>query len=69
MPDTNKEWIESFSIFDKYAIDPSEEGVHRTTADDIYAGPDPVKVSPEDKARLEELGWHDYGTGSFHTFS
>jgi hypothetical protein len=69
MPFTNKEWMESFAIFDKYCEDPAEEGIHYTTGDDIYAGPDPEKVSDSDMKRLEELGWHDYDTGSFHTFS
>lgn len=69
MPYTNKEWVESFSIFDKYKDEDGLEGVHRSTRDEIYAGPDPAIVSDEDVARLKELGWNDYGDGSFHTFT
>lgn len=69
MPFTNKQWIESFTIFDRYSEDSSEEGIHRTTRDEMYAGPDPRKVSHSDKVRLTELGWNDYGDGSFHTFT
>lgn len=67
MPDTSREWAESFEIFDKY--EDGKEGIHQTRHDEMEAGPDPVNVSAEDKARLEELGWHDYGRNSFHTFT
>lgn len=63
MPRTNKEWIESYQIFDKY------EGRQDTMAehDEIWSGPLANVVSEEDKKRLKALGW---GTaeGIFHTF-
>jgi hypothetical protein len=47
-------FVEGFGIFHKY------DGYQDLSAehDVIYAGPDPAKVSDEDVARLEELGWH-----------
>lgn len=68
MPHTNKEWIESFTIFSKYESEGESQAVHRSTVYEVYAGPDPSAVSPEDRKRLEELDWHDYDNGSFHTF-
>jgi hypothetical protein len=68
MPHTSKEWMESFAIFSKYETDDEGQGIHRSTIYEVYAGPEPSEVSAEDKARLEELDWHDYGDGSFHTF-
>lgn len=51
---TFKALAEAFTIFAKY-----EEGEYKTKADHdtIYSGPEPEKVSEEDKKRLEELGW------------
>ena len=48
-------WIEVFQIFQRYGalvMDISAEH------DVIYAGPDPAKVSEEDKDRLDTLGWN-----------
>lgn len=63
MPRNNKEWIESYQIFDKY------EGYQYTAAehDEMWAGPQVDVVSEEDKKRLKALGW---GTaeGILHTF-
>lgn len=51
---TFQAWAEAFAIFAKY----EPESIAHVAAehDIIYAGPE-VEVSPEDKARLEELGW------------
>ena len=48
-------WAEAFLIFAKY--EPHKFGNISAEYDVIYAGPDPEKVSDEDKARLEQLGW------------
>lgn len=68
MPSTSKEWMESFAIFSKYETEDESQGIHRSTVYEVYAGPDPSQVSDEDRQRLTELDWHDYDTGSFHTF-
>lgn len=60
--------MESFAIFSKYETEEESQGIHRSTVYEVYAGPDPSQVSPEDKERLVELDWHDYDTGSFHAF-
>lgn len=63
---TYAKWIEAFQIFAKY--DPEGTDV-AAEHDEMWAGPDPSVVSPEDKARLEELGWRDYEDGNgFHAF-
>ena len=49
--------IESMKIFKKYASSGSEEFPMNPMHDQLYAGPDPEKVSAEDISRLEELGW------------
>jgi hypothetical protein len=60
-------WIEAFQIFAKYV--PEDEYFEVAAEhDEIYAGPNPEKVTPEDKARLEELGWHDFEDGCFKKF-
>lgn len=66
MPRSADEWIESFEIFKKYEATGGLEAVEH---DEVYAGPDPKVVSPEDLKRLDELGWHEseYGEG-FHAF-
>jgi hypothetical protein len=48
-------WAEAFAIFAKYNSD-----FHQISAehDIVYAGPEPSKVSDEDKSRLEQLNWH-----------
>lgn len=46
----------------------SADLVHAANHDEIWGGPNPEKVSPEDKLALEELGWHDYDGESFHKF-
>jgi hypothetical protein len=52
------EWAESFQIFAKHS-----QGKKRLVArkEEILAGPDPKEVSPEDCARLEEIGWDNIG--------
>ncbi len=54
-PNTYRGWIEAFTIFDKY--EPEAIYVVQPDHDIVYSGPNPDKVSEEDKARLEELGW------------
>jgi hypothetical protein len=47
-------WIAAITIFKKY-----ENAFHVEPGHDIlWAGPDPAKVSDEDKEVLEALGWH-----------
>jgi hypothetical protein len=53
---TWKGWSEAFTIFAKY--EPDEFANISVEHDIIYAGPVAGKVSDEDKARLEILGWH-----------
>ncbi len=61
-----RDLMEAFMIFAKY---PNEyHDISRAEHDEIWAGPDPEVVSTEDKLRLEELGWNDYGDGGFHHF-
>lgn len=57
-------YIKAFHIFMKYPHSAFLSAEH----DEIHAGPDPENVTDEDKAILEELGWNDYGEGSFHCF-
>lgn len=60
------ELAEAFAIFTRCDPDGADVSAGH---DEMWAGPDPSKVSAEDKARLEVLGWHDYGDGNgFHTF-
>lgn len=61
MPRKPSEWIESFQIFEKYPC----YGLDAAEHDEVYGGPKPEVVTPEDRKRLEELGWSDYGTGNF----
>jgi len=63
MPRKPSEWIESFQIFEKYGC---PEGLIAAEHDEVYAGPDPELIAPEDRARLEELGWEAWDTGNFH---
>lgn len=46
---------EGLMILAKY--DPESHDI-AAEHDIIYAGPDPKRVTPEDAARLKELGWH-----------
>lgn len=60
-------WVEAFQIFAKYI--PEGEWLDVAAEhDEIFAGPNPEVVTPEDKARLEELGWGDYEDSSFKRF-
>lgn len=60
-------WIEAFQIFAKYM--PEGEWFEVAAEhDEIYAGPNPETVTSEDKARLEELGWHDFEEECFQRF-
>ena len=54
----------AFAIFRKYPHSHFISPQH----DEIHAGPDPDSVTEEDKALLKELGFNDYGEGSFHKF-
>lgn len=68
---TFAQWIESMKIFAKYSKDGLDTYANVHAAhDEIFMGPDPEDVSPEDNARLEELGWFEssYG-GSYHRFA
>jgi len=47
--------IEALTIFNKYDHDDKSVAAEH---DVVYAGPNPVDVSAEDTARLEELRWH-----------
>lgn len=49
-----EEFSKALSIFDKYDHFKSVSAEH----DEIYAGPSPSKVSPEDISELDKLGWH-----------
>jgi hypothetical protein len=51
-------WSEAFAIFAKYS--PKDAGIDHVSAehDELYAGPSPGSVSPDDLSRLEALGWH-----------
>ena len=49
-------WIEALNIAKKY--DDTGFCEMGATHDTIFLPLDPEKVSPEDAARLEELGWH-----------
>jgi hypothetical protein len=62
-----EEIIQALTIFRKYFVEGQYESI-AAEHDEIYAGPNPEIVSEEDKAILKELGWNDYGTGSFHRF-
>lgn len=66
MAKTWKDYAEAFTIFAKYG-----EGNYQTRAehDEIWSGPDPEDVSPEDIARLEELGWTPADEGGFRIFT
>jgi hypothetical protein len=62
------EMSEAFAIFAKYSD--GKYGYVYAEHDRIDAGPDPKVVSPEDKARLEELDWHvdDIDGNMFYRF-
>lgn len=64
--DNLKDYTEAFRIFGKYE---NTGAFLRAEHDELWAGPDPKSVTTEDKARLEELGWNDYGDGAFHIFT
>jgi hypothetical protein len=66
---TYAEWIESLTIFAKYA----PEGIDSIAwpcceHDEMWMGPNPDVVSAEDKARLAKLRWTSSDTGNFHRF-
>ncbi len=52
-----KDFAEAFTIFAKY----EEDGYIETAAehDIIYSGPTVVNTTPEDAARLRDLGWFE----------
>lgn len=50
-------WSEAFAIFAKYAEPEAVIDGVAAEHDEVYAGPDPSVVSPEDLHRLEALGW------------
>lgn len=60
------DYIEAFRIFAKYPGSPHGMSARHK---EVYAGPNPRDVSAEDKKRLEELGWNDYGDFRFHKFT
>lgn len=62
--DEYDDYVKAFDIFRKY---PHSAFVH-AEHDEVWAGPDPADVSDDDKVALKELGWNDYGEGSFHKF-
>lgn len=69
MPSTNNEWIEAFLIFNKYIGEEYEGGgIYRSTVYEVFGGPSPEQVTPEDMKRLDELGWHPYEDISFYAF-
>jgi len=58
------DYINALNIFAKY---PHRE--HLSAEHDIiYAGPSPDEVTSEDKATLEELGWHESDADCFYKF-
>lgn len=62
---TWRAWIEAFTIFSKY--EDMALGSIVAEHDEIYAGPDPSKVSTDDKERLLTCGWEiDPDTGRFY---
>ena len=70
MPLTFAEWIESLKIFAKYAPEGMEAMVNlHPEHDEIFMGPNPAVVSPEDNARLEELRWHPSDYESYYRFT
>jgi len=62
---TAKQVIEGLQILDKY-----EDNYIAAEHDILYAGPsDASKITPEDQAKLDELGWHiDSETDSWARF-
>lgn len=48
-------WAEAFTIFAKYPGD--GDGFVGTDHYGVFAGPEPEKVTAEDRRRLIELGW------------
>ena len=67
---TYAEWIESMTIFAKY----HKEGLNgypfsRARHQELCFGCPVEDLSPEDKERLEDLGWTHYDEfGLMHTF-
>jgi len=59
--------IAALEIFNKYVTAETRGTYIGAEHDEMYAG-DTEVVSDEDKKILEELGWHDYDTGSFQKF-
>lgn len=61
--------IEAISIFAKYD-EPDSYFAISAEHDEIWLGPDPEIVTPEDTARLEQLGFEpDFdGNSCFHRF-
>jgi len=61
-------WAKAFTIFAKYA---GKEYAHTAAEhDEVYAGPEPEKVSEEDKKLLNELGWTECSEfNCFHKFT
>lgn len=58
-------WAEAFTIFAKYEPETIFEVV--AAKDIVYAGSDADKMTPEDVARLDALGWTwDAGYGCFY---
>lgn len=60
-----EELIEAFKIFMKYPHSSFMSAEH----DEVWAGPNPYDVTEEDRKRLDELGWSDFGDDGFHHFT
>lgn len=60
----------AIAIFRKYEKPEGDriDFLYSAEHDEVWGGPDSTTVSAEDKAALEELGWHDYDDGGFHHF-
>ena len=57
---TLRNLIDGIAIIAKYRHDGLDSHGIQAEHDEIYCGPDDeAVVSPEDIAKLEELGWHD----------
>lgn len=67
---TYAEWIESLTIFAKYHKDGLDGyPMSRARHQELWFGCSADDLSPEDKKRLEELGWsHWEGYGLMHQF-
>lgn len=64
------EWIESLQIFAKYDTEGLDDfPLVRARRQELCFGCPKELLSPEDKSRLEDLGWNDYESyGLMHHF-